>query len=96
MLKVGDKITVHFMDVMHEQFKEFKTNDAGIVHAVENNNNQLGIYWNTSNGREFMAFKNFSWSVIFRNVNTGKLYRYCNTCKQLENVTVLNNKITWL
>lgn len=97
MLKVNDKITAHIINAMHRTPTEIKTNNVGKIYTIEKVNGKLGIYWND---KEFSAFDSFSWNVIFKNINNGKMYRYSEIKAGLEDVTILQDgfieNIKWL
>lgn len=106
MLKNGDKITVHFINHwMHKRPTEEKTEESGIIFEVKTENNKLGFDGNitkspyTSRGELFTPFQAYAWSVIFRDENTKRLYRYSDTSRGLEEVTELKDgyidKIQW-
>ena len=107
MLKEGSKITVHFINHwMHKKPTEEKVIESGRIFEVKKENNKLGFDGNitrspyTSRGELFTPFAAYAWSVIFKNVKTGRLYRYSNVKKGLEDVTNLKDgyidKIIWL
>ena len=98
MLKEGSKITVHFINHwMHPEPTEEKTSQTGIIYTVKSINNKLGFDGNTQKspytcrGEVFTPFSVYSWSVIFRNVKTGHIYRYSAIKKRLEDVTGLKD-----
>lgn len=107
MLKDGSKVSIHFIN--HWNYKnptEIKTGYTGKVFTVKTENGKLGIDGNTNRspytckGELFIPFSVYSWTVIFKDENTGKLYRYSEIKKGLEDVTELKdgyiNKINWI
>lgn len=107
MLKNGDKITVHFINHwMHKKPTEEKVNTTGIIFEVKTKNNKLGFDGNTTQspytckGDIFTPFAAYAWTVIFKNVETGQLYRCSDMKEDLEEVTTLKDgyidKIIWI
>lgn len=107
MLKDGSKVTIHFINHWNYQNPtEIKTDYTGKVFIVKTENGKQGIDGNinrspyTCKGELFTPFSVYSWTVIFKDENTGKLYRHSEIKKGLEEVTELNdgyiNKITWI
>lgn len=107
MLKEGSKITVHFINHwMHKTPTEEKINITGLTFTVKTINGKMGFDGNitrspyTSRGDLFTPFVAYAWSVIFKNVKTGRLYRYSDMKKGLEEVTNLKDgyidKIIWI
>ena len=107
MLKDGSKVTIHFIN--HWNYKnptETKTGYTGKVFTVKTENGKQGIDGNinrspyTCKGELFTPFSVYAWTVIFKDENTGKLYRYSEIKKGLEDVTELKdgyiNKINWI
>jgi hypothetical protein len=107
MLKDGSKITAHFIN--HWNYKkptEVKTDFTGKIFEVKTENGKQGFDGNisrspyTSKGELFTPFAAYAWSVIFRDEDTGKLYRHSEIKKGLEEVTGLNdgyiNQINWI
>lgn len=108
MLKDGDKITIHFINHwMHE----IPTEDtpkayAGKVFEVKTVNGKQGIDGNIHkspaiyNGEAFTPFAAYAWAVIFRDEETGRLYRHSSITNALEDVTGLEDgyidKIVWI
>lgn len=80
MLKENDKIKVH----MYAFGKEIQTRNKDEVYTIYKKNGNLGIDWNTekkqttSNGDAFVSLNNFSFDVVFENVDTRKKYHWCN------------------
>ena len=108
MLKDGSKITVHFIN--HWNYKT-PTEDTpegwkNKIFEVKTENGKQGIDGNinrspyTCKGELFTPFSVYSWTVIFKDENTGKLYRHSEIKKGLEDVTELKdgyiNKINWI
>lgn len=107
MLKNGSKITVHFINHwMHKEPTETPTGETGHIFTVKTEGGKLGFDGNisrspyTSRGELFTPFAAYSWTVIFKNVKTGRIYRYSGIKKRLEEVTGLKDgyidKIVWL
>ena len=107
MLKEKDKITVHFINHWsHKAPTETRVETSGKVFEVKAINGKLGFDGNikrspyTSRGELFTPFAAYSWSVIFKNVETNELYRFNSIKNSLENVTDLKDgyidKIVWL
>jgi len=94
MLKNGSKISVHFIN--HWNYRvptEDETGYTGQTFIVKTENGKQGFDGNTSRspytcrGELFTPFSTYSWTVIFKDVDTGKLYRYSNIIQGLEDVT---------
>lgn len=95
MLKENSKVKVHFCNP--SKFPSFEgealTNIHNTIFEVKKQNGTLGIDYNThrspyiNHGELFSPFRSFSWSVIFENVETGKLYHYSNITEKIEQVT---------
>lgn len=107
MLKNGSKITVHFINHwMHKEPTEEKVGCSGQVFTVKTEGGKMGFDGNvsrspyTSRGELFTPFQAYAWTVIFKNVKTGRIYRYSEMKKGLEEVTGLEDgyidKIIWL
>lgn len=90
MLKDGCKITVHFINHMNSETPaEFRTGITGKVFNVKTVNGEAGIdgYPDDGDGEVFTPFSSYSWSVLFRDEETGHLYRYSDIKGGLEDVT---------
>lgn len=80
-MKANDKIKVHIYGV---DKKEIKTRKFDEVFTVYEKDRKLGIDWNTERspytckGEVFNPFDTFASTVIFENVETGKLYHFDN------------------
>lgn len=99
MLKDGNKITVHFIN--HWNYK-VPTEDTAEgwknkVFEVKTIDGKQGFDGNTSrsqytcNGELFTPFSVYAWTVIFKDQESGHLYRYSNIYKGLEDVTNLKD-----
>lgn len=98
MLKENDKVKVHMMEVQNfPNGIEIKTRNHDMVSAVKKDpaTGRLGIDWNTDenpslcDGRKCVPFQCFSWTVLFENVETGRIWHYnqAQDClEELENV----------
>lgn len=81
IMKANDRIKVHMYDT---NGNEIKTRVFDKIFKVYENNGKLGIDWNAErisyicNGNIFAPFESFASSVIFENVETGKLYCFSN------------------
>ncbi len=72
MLKTGDHIKVHMMDVMHN--KEIRTrNFDKVFEIVPDMYGAPGIWWYGEDGG-LSLLVSFAWSVFFEDVKTGILY----------------------
>lgn len=107
MLEVGSTITIHFIDhCSHKTPTEFGTGYTGKTFTVKKECGRLGFDGNinrspyTCRGELFTPFYSYASSVIFRDEDTGHLYRYSNIYNGLEDVTGLEDgyidKIVWL
>ena len=107
MIREGSKITVHFINHWnHSVPTEVKVGSSGKIFTVKRNNGKLGFDGNTtrspytSRGELFTPFSEYAWTVMFKNVNTGHIYRYSDIKKELEDVTGLKDgyidNIAWL
>ena len=82
---------------------EVKTGNTGKVYEVKKVNGKLGIDGNenkspyTCRGEVFTPFQAYAHSVIFKDTETGSLYRYSEIEKGLEEVPKEEaEKIKWL
>jgi len=98
MLKDGDKITMHFVNHWtHKEPTEVRTEETGHVFEVKTERGKLGFDGNirrspyTCRGELFTPFSVYAWTVIFRNEESGRLYRYSDMKKGLEEVTGLKD-----
>lgn len=79
MLKEGSRITVHIYDC---SCREIATRNFGKVFEVKKQNGKLGIDWNEEKdppgNKEniFSPFRNFSPTVRFEDVDSGKRYYF--------------------
>lgn len=107
MLKAGDKITVHFINHWcHTVPTEEATENTGKEYTVKEQHGKLGFDGNerrspyTCRGELFTPFQAYAQAVIFKNIETGRLYRYNEIYKDLQDVTDLNDdymtSIKWL
>ena len=108
MLRDGSKITIHFINHwMHEVPTEDTPKAyAGKVYEVKTVNGKQGFDGNeekspyTCRGDIFTPFAAYAWSVIFRDEETGRLYRHSSITNALEDVTDLQDgyidKIKWI
>lgn len=80
-MKANDKIKVHIYGV---DKKEIQTRHKDTVFTVYEKNGKLGIDYNTERcpydckGDIFTPFETFAQTVVFENVETGKLYHFDN------------------
>ena len=80
-MKANDKIKVH---IYGTDKKKIQTRHIDTVFSVYEKNGKLGIDWNTDRspytckGEVFNPFDTFANTVIFENVETGKLYHWDN------------------
>lgn len=103
-MKEGCKITVHMTNHwMYPVPTEEKTEYTGKVYEVKKVNGKLGFDGNekrspyTSRGEVFTPFQAYAHAVIFKDTETGKLYRYSEIEKGLEEVPKEEaEKIKWL
>ena len=71
------KVKVH----MYSGNREIQTRNFGKIFEVYKKNGKYGIDWNTerspymNNGEVFTPFESFAYTVIFEDVENGKLYR---------------------
>lgn len=94
MLKDGSKVTIHFINHWNYKTpKEINTGYTGKVFTVKTENGKQGIDGNIDRipyvcrGELFTPFSTYAWTVIFKDIDTGKLYRYSNMIQGLEDVT---------
>lgn len=98
MLKEGNKITMHFINHWaHKEPTEEKTGTTGVVFTVKKEGGKLGFDGNikqspyTCKGELFTPFSAYAWSVIFKEIETGRLYRFSSIKNELEEVTGLKD-----
>lgn len=92
MLKKNSKVKVHLCD--HRKYPSFEdetiTRNHNKIFEVKKQGGKLGIDWNTEcspyicKGEIFVPFERFSWSVIFEDIETGKLYHYSDIAENIE------------
>lgn len=107
MLRDGSKITVHFINHWNHNRPTEDTPKAwaGKIFEVKTQDGKQGIDGNperspyTCRGNVFTPFSAYAWTVIFRDIETGHIYRYSDPAKSLEEVTNLEdgyvNQIIW-
>lgn len=106
MLKDGSKITVHFINHWnHKNPTEEKTEYTGQVFTVKTENGKQGFDGNltrspyTCKGELFTPFSVYAWTVIFKDVETGDLYRFSCIKNELEKIGTDDeylNAIEWI
>ena len=82
MLQENDKITVHMID--RPRLREIKTRGYGQVLTVTKHpkTGKLCIDWgrflapSDPLSKDLIPLTGFAWTVVFENVETGKLYHY--------------------
>lgn len=80
-MKANDKIKVH---IYGTDKKKIQTRHKDTIFTVYEKDGKLGIDWNTERspytckGEVFNPFDTFANTVIFENVETGKLYHWDN------------------
>ena len=98
MLENGAKVSIHFINHwMYKRPTETPTGYTGKVFEVKTINGKMGIDGNITRspyacrGELFTPFSAYSWTVIIKDIETGKLYRHSEIKKGLEEVTDLKD-----